>query len=434
MKALVKAINRTNSLKKGKSKPKPTTIVVRAAPKSKKKPKLKGRVKSKKQAKKSASPSSAYQVCLQNPFSPGAIGAKIPSPFTVPTTTYRLVTEFSTYSAVSKGALLFMPNPLVSVVDLSGVTTTNSAGACLDYSTSSLHRFNATNTYKNYNLYGAATPTGLTGIATSYRVAGWGVRIMNSASTTYCQGRLMVAKLPCIGDLPSYSLLNSVGADTNGFVSNITGAGAGFLNSPAIRELPDSLMSSALECMQRDVVVASRPTSAQALVWRPCQPVVNYSTNYFMGDDAAAYQNPTAYVAATSGGAVTTGLTVNGSVGAGWSDQVMVGGHEAIVFYFDGASAQAVSYNIELIYHLEVIPQLQLNSINSDGTVPIPEPAPVETHAPGAFESIVSYARRASNGIYYTLAEASQNWAEMADDHNRYTGRMPSRGYMITDY
>jgi len=408
-----------------------TTIVVAAPSKKVSKPKKKKRLaprSARLQNTRTGTVAGAYKACLQNPFSPKAIGAKIPSPFTVPTTTYRMVTEFSTYSAASSGAIMFLPNPLVSIVDLSGAQSTNSASACIDFSSTNLVRFNGTNTNKNYNVYGVTTPSQLTGVATSYRVAGWGVRIMNTASTNNCTGRFMVAKLPCIGDLPSYNLLTTSASDMSGFISNITGAPPSFLASPAIRELPESMMSSALEIMQRDCVAVSRPTSTEALTWRSCNPSTQFSSTVNMGDDSASYPNSTVYVAATSGGAVTTGYTTSGVISSGWTDQVMVAGHEAIIFYFDGASSNQKSYNIEVLYHLEVIPQLQQWNTSTSGAAPIPEPSPQVSTPPGMFENLVGAAKRIGNGLYYDLAEASQNWAQMRSESGY------GRSYGATEY
>jgi len=366
-----------------------------------------------------------YAIALSNPFDKRAAAARVPGEYSVASTPYRLFVEFGQLSSAATGSIMILPNPLLSIVDLAYETTLNSADRSIN--AGNLYRFQSTSGTLGYGLYGLTTPAKLVGAMSSYRVVGYGVRLFNTCNSANISGRLMYAKLPCIGDLPSYGGLQNVSNTSAGILTNATGVNVSTLNSPAIRELPNSGLISCSELFNNDLIIAGLPTSARCRDFRNPQPITSSAGNT-IGDVSETGSN-SGYVANTSGGAVTQYHTFGYTNNVGWEEQVSIQGQEAIVLYWENCSSTVSSFGFEITYILEGMPALAINSSTSGGTVPIPEGPPVKPAEPGVFERIYSWASTNPTARRLT-AEAAQSLFQFRNFPD------PARGYSglgITD-
>lgn len=103
----------------------------------------------------------AFAKALQNPFSEKSFGCRVPDTYSFPTSTHhcRSVSNFTSSASGQLGAL-FMPNPIITMLDtvpfVTGSATTTSLGA----SGSGMPRIPGwPSSSFNYSVYGAATQT-----------------------------------------------------------------------------------------------------------------------------------------------------------------------------------------------------------------------------------------------------------------------------------
>jgi hypothetical protein len=122
-----------------------------------------------------------FKLSLADPFNPQSLGTQVPDSFSFPTTCYHSHTETvlgcATASGYTYGAVLVVPNPIISIVDISAV---NGLGASsITVTSTSMNRYNTTASLVPSCFYGATTTSDLLSKFSTWRVASWGIKLSN---------------------------------------------------------------------------------------------------------------------------------------------------------------------------------------------------------------------------------------------------------------
>jgi hypothetical protein len=106
------------------------------------------------------------------------IGCSVPDPFPFATVSYHLhqTSIIAPPSGSTTSAVLFLPNPILSIVDSFGVSF---GGGNVNKCVSSTPFIQYATTDLRADLYGATSVTSLSNIFSSYRVVSWGIKISN---------------------------------------------------------------------------------------------------------------------------------------------------------------------------------------------------------------------------------------------------------------
>jgi hypothetical protein len=328
---------------------------------------------------------------LCHPFDPEVLGIQVPDPFPFPTQTYHLhqttVIGPPISSSITSGAVLFLPNPVFSLVDLqhlNGLTSSN-----ISITTTPMIQFNANNTLASSCYYGACAPASLSAILSTYRVVSWGIKISNLQPELSATGRLIVALVPLGDTIPSYYNLTAQVAAT-GFIP-VTGLSAAVLNSSSTLELPTAVELTVGDLLHGDLEISGMYTNSTFWSFKSTTLVSNPSSGTGSGDD----------IAYNSLGVVTSG---------GFKDDTRCVGGSAIIVYYEGIPSTAQNaFQIETIYHLEGSPQLS-SAVNS---IPVPSQLP-KPHVGSvvAVESSMAVANDPKN-VFTFIKEG----AHFLDDH-----------------
>jgi len=342
----------------------------------------------------------AYRQALINPFVKAACGARLPGPYRYPTIPFRLQTEVSTTSNATTGGLLFLPNPYLSVIDLHRLNGNNTNS--FNTATSNLAALNSTSGFGQY-CYGISTPAQMKGVLSNFRVTGFGIRVCNTASFSNCQGRIFACKLPCTNNTPPLFAMNQ-NITSTAFVPNIAGQTAAIIGSPAMRGLDDSVVLGCDQLMDHDLVIVSRPSGPnhQSFHASSNDNVLNSTLGVAYGDEIT---DSTQTISTVSFSAVN---------GIGAQEITSCQDLEAIALYWEGVSGVAVSFTIEIIYHIEGVPPLQAFLTGGTGGVtPMPEAPVAPAAGPGVYERIVGSVTNMA-GIILDNPETSQRVFESA--------------------
>lgn len=267
---------------------------------------------------------------LAQPFDPSAMGCRVPDPFSFPTATYHLHGNVVLASDVNGcGGLLFMPSPLLSMVD-----TSKASGGSSIVTSSSFVDIGAAGT--SGLTYGATNSTGLGVVLATQRVVSWGIKITNLQPELSATGRIYVALYPACSNIPGEEMLNNAASPIN----------ATYITSYCINQVPTAVYNSAIE---------NQPSGAQFgvqdLLHGDLQVVGSYTDpTYFKFKDVATMNNySSTFVYGTE--ALSGGGTISN---VGNSDVHNMTGGVAICVYYEGMPASTTKVlDIEYIYHLE---------------------------------------------------------------------------------
>lgn len=276
---------------------------------------------------------SKYGKILKNPFAPEAMGCRCPDSYSFPTATYHLhgTTVLTSAAAGSYGgqlAAMFTPNPLLSMVDLlydksSYATSCVSTTSCVSAGATSL-------------AYGATTQTQLNSVLSTSRVVSWGIKISNLQPELAAAGKVFIALVPTLTNIPSVQLLASVFPSTGSLPQLICGLQTSALATGALEEQPTSNQMVVQDLLHGDVMIAGSYTNPDFFTLRSVAGSEVYSIGTGMGTQI-----------------VSSGTNV---LAQGDSDQCNMMGGVAIVLYAEGLPMNSPCFDIEYIYHLEGTP------------------------------------------------------------------------------
>jgi len=300
------------------------------------------------QQRPSGDQQSSFYNALADPFHPSSLGCQVPDPFPFPTATFHVhqTTVLGTNAVFgnTSGGIAFLPNPVLSMVDLQHADTLTSVNNLVTVTPFTKYSSVATNVASA--IYGAVTPAALSSVYSDYRVVSWGIKISNLQPELSATGRMMVAMVPIGDTIPSYKELAS--ATLAGALTPIFGIDQAYLNSSNILELPTGFEITVQDLLHGDLQIAGMYSNA----------------NFWTFKTSVTQGGPTlTTVAGDSASYNSAGSTV---ASVGYKDIVRCQGGAAIVLYVEGIPAgQPNAFQIETIYHLEGTPNFSSTANNA---------------------------------------------------------------------
>lgn len=306
-----------------------------------------------------------FSKALLNPFSPEAMGSRVPDLFSFPTATYHChgTTVLGGVGfAVGTGSVMFMPNPLASMVDLRAVQGNAYAPLSSSGSTSATTMGSYRSaTAVNSAIYGAAltnasgtsTTNVLSTVLADYRVVSWGIKVSSLQAELSAVGRLIVALVPIGDEGPGFNNLLSTQLDSQNGADWWLGAAVSTMSTSAILNLPSGFELAVQDLLHGDLEIAGTYVSPQYFNFRNTADSYNWSATRTSGDFT---------VQTTSAG--TTNSTGN-------KDPLRMSGGCGIVLYWEGCPSAVPLFQVEYIYHLEGNPNISANPtacVPSNGT------------------------------------------------------------------
>jgi len=286
---------------------------------------------------------SLYKKAVLTPFDPSSNGARVPDMYSAPTATLRLTKRFTVSSDASGNiGLLCLPNACINSVCDTGALSGGSLWSAW------------TGTSINGSGLITCSPANISGRLSSYRIVGWGVKIIDVASMTNVAGVVTVAKVipstrglvPARLSIGGNNIANST-AVLQYWYANMgipyTGANdSAKIDVAGLSALPEHTVFTGLELAQSGTRVLSKPISPLAFEFQ-------LSQDSTMGDDPAV-------------GVSTTNIFV------GDSSYARLSPFEIIVVGGTGFPSSTACLDIEIVYHLEGQPAVQGTSgVSQDG-------------------------------------------------------------------
>ncbi len=283
-----------------------------------------------------------YRNAIANPFSPSAIGVRVPDSYCFPTVTYHYRTSMVvTSGAAGKASGVILPSPCYSYISNDGTVSGLTAFA------------------QNANAYYCLTPTEMASKLTEYRVVSWGVRFLAKDTAYNSKGKISVALVPTTANAPSWNTLQTITATTIGVVSEYTvGLDTGYLDT-SIQSLPSVRVFSMQDLLRGEVQVTGLPLSNTFYDFKGTtdRSGLMWATNTLLADEAVFSTAASPY-----------GL-INSTAG-GRKDIASLRGGMAIVYYATGLPASVNEFDIELVYHLEGSPNISGPGGSVTGLIP----------------------------------------------------------------
>lgn len=284
-----------------------------------------------------------FQLALKDPFSANAIGARVCDSYTVSTSTYHLRASLSAMSSPAGNfTAIVLPSPCLSLVQ---------AASTLAGSVSGLNPF-AQNTQSS-SLSGASyfiTPAAMANVLVEYRVVAWGLRFVAKDTATGTKGKVYVASVPTTANAPSYTTFSTVTADPGSMGLFSAGLDERFLST--IVNLPGVRCFSMQDLLRGEVVMNGTPAHSDFYDFRGTVDRVQqaWASGYVVADEVVMN--------------ASAGTLVN-STSAGRKDPASLRGGRAFIIYASGLPNSTNEFDLEIVYHLEGVPQVNSNLVSS---------------------------------------------------------------------
>jgi len=291
---------------------------------------------------------SVYRAALSDPFSALAQGARVPDMYSVPTAT-RHITRKLTLASNASGEcdLVILPSAFYHALSARGSVVGGTPWITSDgVTTTNAVVFTAT--------------AALAAQLVSYRVVGYGVKVIGIASMTTTSGSLTIATVPAEGYLNTQ--LNQVGGQS-GNSNNAAMSVANTLTSwgipnatsvvsvPALLDLPNTVETSMINISERPITVTPKICSPSAFQFKLASDI---GPGYNAQDQTSAV-----------------------SISVGNASYLSFGGTESVVIAATGLPNSTSVLDVEITYHLEGIPFISATAnsqIGSDSAAVVCDP------------------------------------------------------------
>jgi len=306
---------------------------------------------------------------LSCPFDPKNIGCTVPDPFPFATVSYHIhqTSVISNATGFTNGAVCFLPNPVLSMLDSFGVS--NVGGNVNKCVTTTPFVQYATTDYRA-DLYGATSVASLASIFSTYRVVSWGIKISNLQPELSATGRIIISQIPIGDTVPSYNLLSGTALSGNS-LNTLFGMPLSLLNSSSTLELPTAIELAVQDLLHGDMEISGMYTNSLFWSFKSTSTYGSNGTQVF-GDE------------------VLYNVTGGTSSSIGYKDDTRCVGGCGINIYFEGFPSGSLGFQVETIYHLEGSPVI------STGINNIPVPSNKQTVVIGSTTSVEKAMSKAS--------------------------------------
>lgn len=276
-----------------------------------------------------------FEMALSNPFNANSVGCRVPDSFPMPTATYHVRASLTTTtSAAGSFKAIILPSPALTYItrpsgfgSISGATdfTQNAAAA-------------GTAGY-------LVAPGAIATVLTEYRTVAWGMRLIAKNTAFAAKGKLFIAAVPTTANAPSWNTLETVTAtDSNVISEYCCGVEFGGANFGSILGIPGTQVYSAQDLLRHEVQCLGLPSGNDFHQFRGTtdRSVISWAAGQVLADEGV-FNNTTGLVNATAGGR---------------KDVASLRGGTAFVIAGSGFNANTNEFDIELIYHLEGLPNI----------------------------------------------------------------------------
>jgi len=289
-----------------------------------------------------------FYKALTDPFHPNSLGCQVPDPFPFPTTTYHVhqTLVLGVPAAATAGAVAFLPNPLLSTLDLTRIN----AGSSLQSSiiTTPQTPIVASATLPGGGMYSATSQASLNSAYSSYRVVSWGIKLSNLQPQLSATGRIMMAYFPVSDTTPT--LGDIAIATLPGIVSPIMGVPPSTLASSVILEAPTGMELTVGDLLKGDLQLSGLYSNLTFFTFKNTLLAGQPTLGFNIGDDVAFN-------------------AANAAVSIQYKDATRMSGGSGIVLYYEGIPPGTQNaLQVEVIYHLEGTPNFA--SANNNAIVP----------------------------------------------------------------
>jgi hypothetical protein len=313
------------------------------------------------------SETSRFSKLINDPFNPGAFGARVCDSFNFPTVTGKSHVEYQVSSGSSNyGAITIFPSPMLNCFN----NPTTTQGLTIPGTA-----FTANPNYSFLISRGTLSTT-----YDMYRVVSMGVKISTLQAPLNATGRIIVTPLPLAGTFPGYDLMNSLGELTSFYMNSTTGVTPTAAATSAMLQKPSSLEFTFSDLMRGSI----------EFHMVPCNPALFYKFKN------PGNQNPTSGSQMAITGedyfSTTTGLVAGPNTGE-FAENMSMDGGVALNILYEGVPLNVSVLQVEVIIHIEGTPY-----INTTGPTISPGNATANAGSTESMERTVSSCTR--NGMF----------------------------------
>lgn len=278
---------------------------------------------------------------LVNPFSPEAVGARVCDAFPMPTATYHLRGSLSaTTTTAGDFKIVILPSPCLTYILGDGTFGTVTGG---------------TSFTQNPKAGYLATPSTISNILAEYRVVAWGIRLIAKDTAFNAKGKIAIAVVPTTNNAPSWNTCETITAtNTTVIAEYCCGLDlSGYSGPNSILGLPGVQVYSAQDLLHGEVRVNGLPSHVEFYAFKGTADRTNHpwASGIYLADEV-----------------VTSATSLVNATAAGRKDISSLRGGSAIVIWAAGMPASSQEFDIELVYHLEGVP----NTGSSTGAQLVP--------------------------------------------------------------
>lgn len=277
-----------------------------------------------------------FRMALRDPFSIGAVGARVVDSYILPTATYHIRASLKvTTNTTGDAYFALLPSPCFTCV----LPATGGGGPTIV----GLNSFTQ-NTQTATEAGGAyiLSPSALGSVLTEYRTVAWGVRILAKDTATSTKGKVYVGMVPTTDNAPSWNTMETVTGTTNSIGEYTIGMSLNSINS--VVNLPGVRAFSMQDLLRGEVSLNGIPTNTSFYEFKGTadRSAVAWNTGQVLADEGVFNS--------------TTGL-VNSTAG-GRKDIASLRGGRAMIFYATGMPATTNEFDVEIVYHIEGTPNV----------------------------------------------------------------------------
>lgn len=269
---------------------------------------------------------------LVDPFDPRCFGVRVPDSYSLPTITYHVRTTY-TVTSNSSGVieLAFMPNPMLSLIVGQGTVT------------------GATPFTLNTSVAYVASPGTLNPQVLSYRVVGWGAKLIAKDTAFAEKGRLYSVVIPNTGTQPPFAVLNGIAASNLQITTDyLIGYQLGTATPSVLQNYATCQSFSLQDLLANGSMVNSiSPSHADQFRFRGTADQSNIAS-----------WNATNNVFQSG----TYNLGTAGVSGVGNVDATNLSGTNTLLLYGSGLPATSNEFDVDIILHIEGTPNLNLTT------------------------------------------------------------------------
>jgi hypothetical protein len=269
---------------------------------------------------------------LADPFDPRCFGVRVPDSYSLPTITYHVRTTY-TITSNSSGVveLAFMPNPMLSFIIGQGTAT-------------GVTPFTA-----NTGVAYVAAPSSMFPQLLSYRVVGWGAKLIAKDTAFAEKGRLYSVVIPNTGTQPAFDTLSQETATNTQIISEyLIGYQLGTATPSVLQNYATCQSFSLQDLLAYGSMVNSiSPSHSDQFRFRGTADPSSLSPWSATNN---VFQEGTNTIAGTQ-------ITSSGMI-----DATNLSGTNTLILYASGLPASSNEFDVDIIMHIEGTPNLNYNT------------------------------------------------------------------------